>query len=103
DDGGQFCDRGYGYTSAVYFADESQKVHLEGIIKEGEDVIGQPIITPIEPRPEFFPAEDYHQDYYKRNKLRYSTYRSLCGRDRTVRSVWGQSGPETIARFKDQS
>ena len=91
DDGGQFCDRGFGYTTAVYYGTLEEQQILERVIAEGEDEIGRDIVTPIEPLPTFYPAEDYHQDYYKKNSGRYQVYRGLCGRDRTVRSIWGRA------------
>jgi peptide-methionine (S)-S-oxide reductase len=96
DEGGQFCDRGYGYSTAVYFSDDDERRILEQLIVEGEEEIGQEIVTPVEERPRFTPAEAYHQDYYKKNTFRYGTYRRLCGRDRTVKDVWGQSAPERL-------
>ncbi|MEM1380569.1 MAG: peptide-methionine (S)-S-oxide reductase MsrA [Pseudomonadota bacterium] len=100
DDGGQFCDRGYGYSTAVYYGTEAERVSLERIIAEGEEEIGREIVTPIEAEPTFYPAEDYHQDYYMKNPRRYGVYRGLCGRDRTVRGVWGQSAGELISGRK---
>ncbi|MEM7741869.1 MAG: peptide-methionine (S)-S-oxide reductase MsrA [Pseudomonadota bacterium] len=91
DDGGQFCDRGFGYTTAVYYGTLEEQEILERVIAEGEAEIGRDIVTPIEPLPTFYPAEDYHQDYYKKNAGRYQVYRGLCGRDRTVRNVWGRA------------
>ncbi|MEO1656342.1 MAG: peptide-methionine (S)-S-oxide reductase MsrA [Pseudomonadota bacterium] len=91
DAGGQFCDRGFGYTTAVYYGTLEEQEILERVIVEGEDEIGQDIVTPIEPLPTFYAAEDYHQDYYKKNPGRYQVYRGLCGRDRTVRSIWGSA------------
>ncbi|MEM9837912.1 MAG: peptide-methionine (S)-S-oxide reductase MsrA [Pseudomonadota bacterium] len=100
DDGGQFCDRGYGYSTAVYFGTEEERIALERIISEGEAEIGRNIVTPIEAEPTFYPAEDYHQDYYMKNPRRYGVYRGLCGRDRTVKGVWGQSAGELISAKK---
>lgn len=103
DDGGQFCDRGYGYSTAVYYANEREQEILEVVLAKGSTEIGDKIVTPIEARPTFYAAEDYHQDFYKKSRFRYSSYRAACGRDRTVRFVWGQSGPDYIKKRKDQS
>lgn len=91
DDSGQFCDRGYEYSTAVYYETEAEKDILEDVIKEGEAEIGRPIVTPIEAEPTFYPAEMYHQDYYLKNPRRYAIYRGACGRDRTVKKVWGKA------------
>ncbi|NRA30832.1 MAG: peptide-methionine (S)-S-oxide reductase MsrA [Parvularculaceae bacterium] len=103
DDGGQFCDRGYGYSTAVYYANEREQEILEVVLAKGSTEIGEKIVTPIEARPMFYAAEGYHQDFYKKSRFRYSSYRAACGRDRTVRFVWGQSGPDYIKKRKDQS
>jgi len=103
DDGGQFCDRGYGYSTAVYYANEREQEILEVVLAKGATEIGQKIVTPIEARPMFYAAEDYHQDFYKKSRFRYSSYRAACGRDRTVRFVWGQSGPDYIKSLQPKS
>nr|WP_229786166.1 peptide-methionine (S)-S-oxide reductase MsrA [Parvularcula lutaonensis] len=100
DDGGQFCDRGYGYTTAVYFGTEEERQILETVISEGEEELGKDIVTPIEAMPTFYPAEMYHQDYYMKNPRQYGVYRGLCGRDRTVRNLWGKSAGELLAARK---
>ncbi len=89
DAGGQFCDRGPQYRSAVFFADAGeqdeafrQKARLE---KEN----GMRVVTEILPRAEFYAAEEYHQDYYSKNPLRYHFYRQGCGRDQRLRQIWG--------------
>ena len=100
DDGGQFCDRGYGYSTAVYFASEEEEDILTSIIDAGEDELGKTIVTPIEAKPTFYTAEEYHQDYYMKKPRQYAVYRGLCGRDQTVRSLWGQSAGELIMSLK---
>jgi peptide methionine sulfoxide reductase msrA/msrB len=90
DSGGQFVDRGHEYTSGIFYYNDSQmrlaeesKLNLE---KRG--VFNKPIVTPIIAAPEFWPAEDYHQDYYKKNPLRYKYYRSGSGRDTFLKKYW---------------
>lgn len=100
DDGGQFCDRGFGYTTAVYYGTEEERQILETVIAEGEEELGKEIVTPIEAKPAFYPAEMYHQDYYMKNPRQYGVYRGLCGRDRTVRNLWGKSAGELLADRK---
>ncbi len=89
DDGGQFCDRGFSYTTAVYAVDAGQKAQAEAAKAEAQAVLGTTVVTPVEAAPEFWPAEDYHQDYYTKNPIRYTYYRSACRRDARVEAVWG--------------
>ncbi len=91
DDGGQFCDRGTSYKSAVFAVDDAQREAAESSkdALEAAKVLDDPIVTPILDVAPFYPAESYHQDYYKKSSLRYSLYRNGCGRDRRVREVWG--------------
>jgi peptide-methionine (S)-S-oxide reductase len=87
----QFCDTGTQYRTGIYYANEAEKAIVETskakILKEG--VVKQ-IFTEITQATQFYPAEDYHQDYYKKNPLRYQFYRSNCGRDSRVAEVWGK-------------
>jgi len=91
DDGGQFCDRGFSYTTAIYALNESQAQIAKDSKAALTDkkVLSQPIVTPIEMAATFWPAETYHQDYYQKNPLRYKFYRNSCGRDKQVKKVWG--------------
>jgi peptide-methionine (S)-S-oxide reductase len=93
DDGGQFCDLGPSYRTAVFVqgpvqrkAAEASKVAAQGKLKQGR------ILTPIIDAPRFYPAEEYHRDYAKRNKMNYDLYRTGCGRDRRLAQVWGVAG-----------
>ena len=90
DDGGQFCDRGYEYTTAIYYADESEKADAQASVQEAETILGQAIVTPIIEASKFWPAEDYHQDYYLKNPGRYNRYRNGCRRDARVEAIWGK-------------
>lgn len=92
DEGGQFVDRGPGYTSAIYFHDEEQK-ELALRSKESlskKNIHAKPIITPVLPAAPFYPAEEYHQDYYKKNPIRYKFYRSRSGRDHYLETIWSR-------------
>jgi peptide-methionine (S)-S-oxide reductase len=89
DAGGQFCDRGFSYSTAVYAVDEAQLELATAAKADAEAVLGQEVATEIVPAPTFWQAEEYHQDYYRKNPLRYSFYRNACGRDQRVREVWG--------------
>ncbi len=93
DAGGQFCDRGHSYTTAIFAANAAEWEAAKGAIVEAEQQIGQKIVTPILDRGPFWVAEDYHQDYYKKNPLRYKYYRTACGRDARVRKTWGAAKP----------
>ncbi len=91
DGGGQFCDRGHSYTTAIYTTSPEQ-VQIATASKsklEAEKTLAKPIVTPIEPAVDFWPAETYHQDYYQKNPLRYKFYRNSCGRNKQVKKVWG--------------
>ncbi|MGH8460135.1 MAG: peptide-methionine (S)-S-oxide reductase MsrA [Stenotrophobium sp.] len=91
DGGGQFCDRGPQYRTAIFYHDEAQHqaalASRERLTKSAK--LDGPIVTLILPATTFWPAEDYHQDYYKKNPIRYAYYRHACGRDARVREVWG--------------
>ena len=88
DGGGQFCDRGPSYRSAVFVADETQRAEAEASKAETAEILGQDVATQVLPLETFWEAEGYHQDYYRKNPIRYRYYRSACGRDRRVADVW---------------
>ncbi|WP_319371041.1 peptide-methionine (S)-S-oxide reductase MsrA [uncultured Ilyobacter sp.] len=90
DPGGQFVDRGFQYSSAVYYVNEKQKSQaLESLRSlENSKKFEKKIVTEIVEFKNFYPAEEYHQDYYKKNKLRYKYYRYHSGRDRFLNSIW---------------
>jgi peptide methionine sulfoxide reductase msrA/msrB len=92
DDCGQFVDRGHAYTTAIFFLDEEQRREATESKKElaARNIFEKPLVTPIQPATAFYPAEDYHQDYYKKNPLRYKYYRYGSGRDRFLDEVWGK-------------
>lgn len=91
DDRGQFCDRGNSYRTAVFVADADERAIAEASKAAAEAALGRSIVTRILDAPTFWPAEDYHQDYYLKNPLRYRYYRYACGRDRQVEQVWGEA------------
>ena len=90
DDGGQFCDRGFSYTTAVFFDTGEEEAAAKAAIAEAEAEIGQPVVTAVVPTADFTAAEAYHQDYYEKNPVRYSYYRGGCGRDKRLAEVWGE-------------
>ncbi len=93
DEYGQFCDKGAQYRSAIFYHDEEQQ-QLAGQSKsalEASKPFKEPVVTEILPAAQFYPAEEYHQDYYQKNPVRYKFYRGGCGRDRRLEAVWGSS------------
>ncbi|MGA0282712.1 MAG: peptide-methionine (S)-S-oxide reductase MsrA [Paracoccaceae bacterium] len=104
DDGGQFCDRGDSYRTAI-FATPAQRMAANMAIKQAEAELGQKIVTPVLDRTVYYLAEDYHQDYYKmgtrvltrfgyrKQSDVYYMYRDACGRDQRVRDLWGDAAP----------
>ena len=92
DDGGQFCDRGDQYRSAIFVADERQRQVAAAAKASAAAALKKPIATLILPTATFYPAEAYHQDYYKKNPVRYQYYRLSCGRDARLKKVWSGAG-----------
>jgi peptide-methionine (S)-S-oxide reductase len=87
----QFCDVGNQYRSGIFFHNEAQREAAESSRTELKKAkpFNDPIVTEITAGTAFYPAEVYHQDYYKKNPLRYSYYRKGCGRDRRLAELWG--------------
>ena len=91
DDGGQFCDRGSSYLGAIFVDGAAQRTAAEASLQallEDPDA-PRPIVTPVLDAAPFYAAEDYHQDYYLKNPLRYRYYKSACGRAARLEEVWG--------------
>ena len=89
DPGGQFCDRGESYQTAVFVHDDQQRQLAEASKKAAMAALRREIVTPVEAAGRFYPAEEYHQDYYRKNPIRYRFYRWNCGRNQRVKEVWG--------------
>ena len=89
DSGGSFCDRGYHYRSAFFVATPAQHQIAQTITKRTQASLRKPVATLVLPAATFYPAETYHQDYYKKNPVRYRYYRSSCGRDARLKEIWG--------------
>ena len=89
---GQFCDRGSEYRSVIFYHGERQhQAALESKRQiESSGTLKQPIVTLIVPADVYYPAEDYHQNFYKKNPMRYHEYRLGCGRDARLKQLWGQ-------------
>ena len=95
DAAGQFCDKGSEYRSAIFYSGDAQKKIAEDS-KQALQASGrfkQPIATEITAAGPFYPAEDYHQDYYKKNANRYQFYKHGCGRVQRLEQVWGKATP----------
>ena len=91
DAGGQFCDRGDSYRTGIFYHSEEQRKLAEASKRKVQEKLGKPIVTPIVAAVPFYAAEDYHQDYYSRNPVRYNYYRWRCGRDERLEAVWGKA------------
>ncbi len=88
---GQFCDTGDQYRTGIFYHGETQRHLAEQSKKklEAAGVLDRPIVTEITSAGVFWPAEEYHQDYYRKNPVRYKLYRYGCGRDRRLEELWG--------------
>ena len=89
----QFCDRGDMYRAGIFYHDDEQQQLAEETEKDGAERSSRRAwSTPRSPRPTtFYKAEDYHQDYYKKNPVRYKFYRFNCGRDQRLEELWGKT------------
>ena len=101
DAGGQFCDRGDSYRMGIFYHSKAQAQAAMASKKQLQDSgrFDRPVVTEITEASEFYPAEDYHQDYYLKNPVRYKYYRWGCGRDDRLKEVWGdEAGGGTSAK-----
>lgn len=102
DAGGQFCDRGDSYKTAIFVSNAAQKAAATEAVAEAQKVLGRKVVTPIRNAGTFWEAEAYHQDYYKSSEIvitragpkqkknAYKFYRNACGRDARVKELWGK-------------
>ena len=91
DDRGQFCDKGPSYRSAIFFNDEQRSLAAtskDHVVRQFESEL---VVTELLPAAKFWPVKEAHQDYYKKNPIRYHFYRTGCGRDRRLNQVWGDA------------
>jgi peptide-methionine (S)-S-oxide reductase len=105
DAGGQFCDRGPNYATAIFVETPEERRIAEAALAEAQRSLGQTVVTPVRNAATFYPAEAYHQDYYqsddiiltrfgpRRKSVAYGLYREACGRDARVRELWGDAAP----------
>jgi len=96
DSGGQFCDRGDSYRTAIFAVDDKQLEVAAEAKRQTSITLNKFVATIVQPAMPFYPAEDYHQDYYKKNSLKYSFYRFTCGRNKRVEEVWGKQAYQGI-------
>jgi peptide-methionine (S)-S-oxide reductase len=101
DAGGQFCDRGSSYATAIFAKGAAQQAAAKAALAEAEAALGRDVVTPVRKAGTFWPADEYHQDYYKsrdviltrfgpkQKRNAYKLYREACGRDARVKAVWG--------------
>ena len=85
---GQFCDKGKSYRSVIFFQNENQKKTITDSIQIIEKKFGNKIVTLVWKFDKFYPAEDYHQDYYEKNFLRYLAYKKACQREEVLNKIW---------------
>ena len=90
DDGGQFCDRGFSYTTAIFAQDEEQLRTARASKEAVQDRFQKEVVTPVVRDTTFYAAEEYHQNYYEKNAIRYDLYRWNCGRDDRLEELWGE-------------
>ena len=107
DDGGQFCDRGESYRTAIFTINKSQNEKAKSAIQNAQDELGRKIVTKVLELKNFYIAEDYHQNYYKgenfvltrfgprKQSKAYKLYRNSCKRDDRVKELWGSSAQFT--------
>ena len=92
----QFCDSGNPYRTAIFVHDDQQRTSADASKKalSSNKPFREPIVTEIVNATRFYPAEDYHQDYYKKNPVRYKFYRLNCGRDARLKQLWGEQAAQ---------
>ena len=92
DDKGQFCDKGFSYRSAIFPGNAAERALAEASKVEVQKRFADAVVyTEIRDASEFWPVEEYHQDYYQKNPLRYKYYRWNCGRDQRLQAIWGEA------------
>lgn len=88
---GQFCDKGDSYRTAFFVSGAGERQVAEKVLQDAEKELKQDVVTKVLPSATFWPAEDYHQDYYIRSAVKYGYYRKACGRDARLEQLWGKA------------
>ena len=88
DSAGQFCDKGKSYRSVIFFQTQLEKEFIDKSFKKLEQLFNNKIVTLVWKFEKFYPAEDYHQDYYEKNFIRYLMYKKGCKREETLKRIW---------------
>jgi peptide-methionine (S)-S-oxide reductase len=88
---GQFCDHGHQYRTAIFYHDAEQKRLAEESREKVQARLQKPVVTEIVAASRFYPAEEYHQDFWKKSPARYNAYRAGCGRDARLKQIWGEA------------
>ncbi len=96
---GQFCDKGSTYRTAVFYNDEDEFKLAMKSLEKAEEILKKDIVTELLPAAEFYPAEDYHQNFYKTNETKYKFYRWKCGRDAHLDDLWGDDARTGVKLF----
>ncbi len=86
---GQFCDKGESYKSVIFYNNDNQKKIIQNSIKKIENKFDKKVVTYVKNFKEFYIAENYHQDYYEKNFIRYLMYKKGCQREETLEKIWG--------------
>lgn len=87
---GQFCDFGTQYRTGIYYLNDEQQKLAVASLKSIKSKLNKPVATELKAASKFYPAEDYHQNYYQVNPVRYNYYRWSCGRDQRLKQLWGE-------------
>jgi peptide-methionine (S)-S-oxide reductase len=90
----QFCDVGSQYRAGIFTHDETQRRMAEESKRAVAQRLGKAVVTEVAAASKFWPAEEYHQDYYRKNPVRYNLYRAGCGRDQRLEAIWGPAAKE---------
>jgi methionine-S-sulfoxide reductase len=94
---GQFCDHGDSYHPAIFWRNESQRAAAEASKQAVERQLKQPVVTYVRKAGPFWRAEEYHQDFYKKNRMHYQAYSMACGRDAKLDQIWGKQATHAVA------
>ena len=89
DSAGQFCDKGLSYRSVAFYKNQNEKINIESSIENIEKKFeGKKVVTFVRQFEKFYPAEEYHQNYYQENFINYLLYKKACGREQTLKNIW---------------